>query len=167
GGLARGVAPAHYQHVRALAGPGLVRGCRVVHAASLELATPLHAEQAVVGPRGNEEALPGHRLPPLELADLVGVVEAEAERGGGEGEASPELVGLEQGALGEIRPRDPRGKTEVVLDAHAPTRLAARRHAIEGHGVETLGSPVYGGRETRGPRADHHQVVDSVLEGLA
>src|SRR5215475_8100910 len=31
GGLARGVAPAHYQHVRALAGPGLVRGCRIVH----------------------------------------------------------------------------------------------------------------------------------------
>src|SRR5215469_16043720 len=127
GGLARGVATTHYQHVRALAGPGLVRGCRIVHAASLELATPLHAEEAVVGPRGDEEALRGHRFAALELEDLVGVVEAEAERGGGEGELSPELVRLEQGALGEIRARDPRGKAEVVLDAHAPTRRAARR----------------------------------------
>ena len=63
--------------------------------------------------------------------------------------------------LGELRPRDPGRKAEIVLDPRAGPRLPARRDGLGGQHVEPLGRRIDRGRQSGGAGAhDHDEVVD-------
>ena len=63
------------------------------------------------------------------------------------------------GRRGELSARDAHGEAEIVLDARAAARLAARRRAFDEHGVETLGCAVHRGGKSGGAAADDREVV--------
>ena len=71
----------------------------------------------------------------------------------------PEPLGLSTGRRGELGARDAHGEAEVVLDARAAARLAARRRALDEHGLQTLGCAVHRGGKSCGASADDREVV--------
>ena len=78
GGLAGGVAAADDHHLRPPAHLRLDGRRGVVDAAALELLAPFDAQQAVVGPGGDQQALGRDRLAAVEVQHRVGVVERQS-----------------------------------------------------------------------------------------
>ena len=75
-------------------------------------------------------------------------------------DAGPELLGLDDGPLGQLRARDPRREPQVVLDPGGGARLAAGGHGVDHDGVEPLGGAVDGGGQTARPGTDDEEVAD-------
>src|SRR5882724_1643217 len=166
-GLAGGVAAADHHHLRSPAERRLVQGRGVVDAGALELRAAFGPQPAVLGAGCDQQALGGDRLAALELQHRVGVDEGQADDRRGHGQARPELVGLEDGALRQLAAGQAGGEAQVVLDPHAAAGLAAGPGALQDDGVEPLGGAVDRRRQPRRPRPDHDQVVDRVVERLA
>ena len=84
----------------------------------------------------------------------------------GDGQAGAELVGLHDGALGQLAAGDAGGEAEVVLDAHAAAGLAARAPCCSSTTVlQPLGGAVDRRGQPRRPGPDHDQVVDLCSSG--
>ena len=129
GGLAGGVAAADDHDVRPAAHLRLDRSRGVVDAAALEPLAPLDAEQAIVGAGGDQQAPGRDRLAAVEVEHGMPLVERQAGDLRGDGQARAELVGLHDGALGQLGAGDAGGEAEVVLDAHAAAGLAPGRRS--------------------------------------
>jgi hypothetical protein len=113
-----------------------------------------------------------HRVPlhrPAVGADdpQLPVRAGEAHRGAGHRQVRPELLGLEERAVGQVLPGDAHREAEVVLDARARSGLAARRAGLEHQHVEPLGGRVDRGGQPGRPRAHHHEVVHVPVLGRA
>ncbi len=59
----------------------------------------------------------------------------------------------------EVAAGDAAGKAQVVFDARRRPGLAAGCLALDHHRPQALGSAIHGGRKTRRPAADDHDVV--------
>ncbi len=166
-GLAGRIATAHDHHQRSLAQLRLVRRRGIVDARTLEPFAPLDAQPAVVGARGDQQALGGNVLAAIQVDDVVAALEFQAaDRSGNDGQAGAELVGLQDGAAGQLGTCHAGGKSKVVLDAHAAAGLSPGSGALEHRRPQSFGRSINRGRESRGAGPYHEQVVHGVLERL-
>ena len=136
-------------------------GRRVVEAQALEPIGILGRQPAIVGARGQDHGSALHALAvgELDLAqarpvrgsdDLRGLVDA--------GDDGAELARLQRRAPGEVGAGETGGEAEVVLDASARARLAARGEALDHQGAETLGGGVDGSGQPGRTAAEHDDV---------
>ena len=79
------------------------------------------------------------------------------------GAEPPRLVGR---AARQVRAAQPGREAQVVLDPARLARLAARRLALDHHGLQALRGAVHRGRQPGRAAADDHEVV-VVLRGVA
>ena len=109
------------------------------------------------------------------LVNLHGVrlpVAREPRRAFRDHDLRAKLLGLRVGAARQLLPGNAGRKPEIVLDPRARPSLAARRVRFEHQDVEAFRRAVDGGRQTRRPGADDHQVahvrlIDGVVEAQA
>jgi hypothetical protein len=123
-------------------------------------------EPAVAGPGGGDHAACSHLAALHELDAVVAVRPVETNRLLGHGGPGAELVGLDQGAAGELEAGQTRGEAQVVLDPGAGASLPAKRHRLQGQGREALRSPVDRRAKAGRSRPDHDQVVGSCRGGV-
>ena len=71
----------------------------------------------------------------------------------------PELLGLLEGALGELVAGDARRKTEIVFDARGSASLAACGEALNDKDAKAFRCPVYGGCHACGTGPDDEDIV--------
>src|ERR1700724_2277199 len=79
----------------------------------------------------------------------------------GNGDAGTELLGLDNGPIGELTARDAGGEAEVILDARRRAGLTAGGDCVDHHGGEPFRCAVDRGCKTRGPRPDDDEVPDT------
>ena len=164
GGLTGGVAAADDHHLRPLAHLGLDGRGGVVDAAALELPAPFHRKSSVVGPGGDQHAPRRDGLSAVELDHREPPLERQAHGLGRDGDVSPELVRLHEGALRQLASRDPGREAQVVLDPHAPTSLSPGGPSLQHHRPQPLRRAVDRRREPRRPGPGHDQVVHPGLQ---
>ena len=63
----------------------------------------------------------------------------------------------------QIAAAEPRRKAEIIFDARAHARLAARRFPLDHHRVQAFRRSVHGGGEACRPSADDRQIVEACL----
>ena len=94
GGLSRRIAAADNHHFRPPAHLRLDRRRGIVDAAALELLAPFDVQQAIVGPRRDQQALGRDRLVALEMQHRVQVFERQPDAPAWEWRAGRRTFGL-------------------------------------------------------------------------
>ena len=161
--LAGRIAPAHDDHVGALAHLRLHRGRAVVDAASLVAIAVGDLQPLIPRPRGDHHRTAPHATAVGQL-DRIGLAfRLEAAGVDRVGHPRAELLGLGDGPLGQLLARDPGRESQVVLDLGAGPRLAAGRAAIDGHHAQPFRGRVHRRRQSRRSRAHDHDVAHLVF----
>src|SRR5215208_2658745 len=121
---------------------------------------PRTAEPPIAGPAGGYHAA-GYDLAALGEPDAVVAVLSppQADRLPGYRGAGAELVGLDQGATGELEARETHGEAQVVLYPRTGASLPSQGYRLEGEGGEALRSSVDRRAEARRPCPDYDQVI--------
>ncbi len=166
-GLTGGVTPTDDHDVLCAAELGLEGRCPVPDAAAFERPEVLDRGTPIPGSGGDDDRARTETL-------VLAVQNDEARLGGLEGShvSRNHHLGAELSCLGvsaahESRPRDPRRKAEVILDARALAGLPADpRRVQEDHG-EPLRRGVDRGRQPGRARADDRDVVARAAPGRA
>ena len=157
--LAGRVAASDHDHVLAAAALGVGRHGGVVDAGAREPRDVVGRELAPARPGGDDDRA-GERVlavvevdadEPLGAArELDRAVEARQDR--------VEAPRLQRRLARQLGAGDPGGEAEVVLDPRARPGLAAGRPRLGHERPQPLGPAVDGGREPRGPAAEHDEV---------
>ena len=167
GRLTGRIAAADHRHFRPLAQPGLHRRGAEIDAAPLEPLGVVQRQAAVSGAGGDDHRARPHHVvvPHIDHIGTLGAVQPQGRPGGGQRGA--ELLGLHEGALGQVAAGDAGGKAQVVLDLGTGAGLAARCDGIHGHDVQPFGGGIDRRRQPGRPGADHQHVVDAVgIDGV-
>ncbi len=141
---------------------GFAAARAVVDAVADQLVDPVQLEAAPIHPGCREHDSGGDLGTVVEdqgglLVDLA--LEPASLDAGQKVELRAELLRLAPGQPGELRPADPVGEAEVVLDHRGVRSLAPGDVAIEDDGREAIRRRVHGRREPSRTCPDHGDVV--------
>src|SRR5262249_39613534 len=126
----------------------------------------LERQLAVLGARRDDHRTRAHHVARGELHGEGPLLAEQLHGRAGDRHAGAELLRLRERATRQRPARDARRESEVVLDLGAGARLAAGCVGLEHEDVETLGCAVHGGRQPRGPGADHQEIAhDADVDG--
>ena len=98
------------------------------------------------------------------MNDGAPALERQADDLCADGQACPELVGLNNGALRQLGSGDAGREAQIVLDAHAAAGLTPGPGPLQHHRVQALRGAVNRRGEARWPRADHDKIVHDRLQ---
>ena len=124
-----------------------------------------HVQTAVLGSGRDQQTLRGDRFPAIQIDNRVAVLKRHAGCRAGNGEVSPELIGLQCGAIGQFRTGEAGGEAEVVFDAHAAACLSAWGNRLQHCRAQTFGGAVDSGGQAC--RVRHRPPANRIRSGPA
>src|SRR5262252_205262 len=141
----------------------------VVDADTFELSEILDRRLTVPGSGGDDHGAGRNRYTVLESHAIGASFAREIDGTFGNRHLGTKLLRLGIGAFGQLLTRNARGKSEVILDSRARSRLSARRIGFEYQRIESLGGRVDGSRKASRSGADDDDiaavgVVDPAVE---
>ena len=142
---------------------GLHQRGGVVHARALELLEPRDRQPAVLHAGRDQDRARPQLLAVVQPDRVVVGTLLERRRAGRDRELGAELLGLQDGAVGQLGAGDAGREAEIVLDARRRPGLAAGGERVQRERVESLRRAVHRRREAGGAGADDDQVADLVL----
>ena len=141
--------------------PGLDQRGRVVHARALEVLETPHVELAVARSGGDHNGARADGRPVVEPNGVVAVIALEPDGRGRKLKVGSELLGLDDGALGQFAAGKTGGKPEVVLDPRRRRGLSAAGDGVDHDGAQALGRAVHRGGQAGGPGTHDQQVREA------
>src|SRR5258708_20859179 len=159
GGLPGGICAADDVDDFAFAGDGFGNAAAVVNARAAETLFAGDAEVAPLDAHGEEQGVTGDFAAVGHFDDAIGAFDADAGGFLRRKNCHAEASGFHYGAAGEVASTEAGGKAEIIFDAGAEARLAARGFAFDHDRAEAFGSAVNGGGEAGGAATDDGEVV--------
>ncbi len=132
----------------------------VVNSHTLELRQIRQLEAPVAAACGHNDGPAAGRFSVIERQRVRRAAGGKLGGGAGNADARPEFLGLNEGAAGEFLPRNPQGKSKIVLNPGTRSGLAARRVPLENQDIQAFRGPIHCRGQPARPRAHHNQVAD-------
>ena len=165
--LARRICAAHDVNDFALAGQRFRGAAAVVNARALQPVDSRSLQPPPLHARRDHQRVAGDLVSVRQFDDAIRTFDSNADGFLRRQNLHSKALRLHHGAPRQIAAAEPRGKSEIVFDARTHSRLAARRFALDHHGVQALGRAIHSSGQARRASADNRQIVEVRLRARA